>query len=175
MITRLQKINPRFADEKNSISTYFQTNLLSQCFGVFSQSRKPNVFRMIFYPRNRRFFRLQFFCYFVLRDARTFSGLTKENSDFEILKTFFKTFGKLGIGFFALVIDEQEIVVINRRGREDVALVSASELSSLLETAHLLRSPKNAQRLLKALHRALAKTEKPETLEKLREEFEIEK
>ncbi len=73
------------------------------------------------------------------------------------------------------VIDEQEIVVINRRGREDVALVSASELASLLETAHLLRSPKNAQRLLKALHRALAKTEKPETLEKLREEFEIEK
>ena len=73
------------------------------------------------------------------------------------------------------VIDEQEIVVINRRGREDVALVSASELSSLLETAHLLRSPKNAQRLLRALYRAKAKTEKPETLEKLREEFEIEK
>ncbi len=73
------------------------------------------------------------------------------------------------------VIDEQEIVVISRRGREDVALVSASELSSLLETAHLLHSPKNAQRLLKALHRAQAKTEKPETLEKLREEFGIEK
>ncbi len=73
------------------------------------------------------------------------------------------------------VTDEQEIVVINRRGREDVVLVSASELSSLLETAHLLRSPKNAQRLLKALHRAQAKTEKPEALEKLREEFEFEK
>jgi len=73
------------------------------------------------------------------------------------------------------VTDEQEIVIINRRGREDVALVSASELSSLVETAHLLRSPKNAQRLLKALHRAQSKTEKPETLEKLREEFEIEK
>lgn len=73
------------------------------------------------------------------------------------------------------VIDEQEIVVISRRGREAVALVSASELSSLLETAHLLRSPKNAQRLLKALHRAQAKTEKSETLEKLREEFEVEK
>ncbi|MDQ3749554.1 MAG: type II toxin-antitoxin system Phd/YefM family antitoxin [Acidobacteriota bacterium] len=73
------------------------------------------------------------------------------------------------------VTDEQEIIVINRRGREDVALVSASELSSLLETAHLLRSPKNAQRLLRALYRAKGKTEKPETLEKLREEFEIEK
>ncbi|MCY7346824.1 MAG: type II toxin-antitoxin system prevent-host-death family antitoxin [Pyrinomonadaceae bacterium] len=73
------------------------------------------------------------------------------------------------------VTDEQEIVVINRRGHEDVALVSASELGSLLETAHLLRSTKNAQRLLKALHRAQAKTEKSETLENLREEFEIEK
>ena len=73
------------------------------------------------------------------------------------------------------VTDDREIVVINRRGREDVALVSASELSSLLETAHLLRSPKNANRLLKALHRAQAQTEKPETLERLREGFDIEK
>ena len=73
------------------------------------------------------------------------------------------------------VTDEQEIVVINRRGHEDVALVSASELASLLETAHLLRSPKNAQRLLKALHRARNQTEDPKTLEKLREEFAVEK
>lgn len=73
------------------------------------------------------------------------------------------------------VTDEQEIVVINRRGREGVALVSASELASLLETAHLLRSPKNAQRLLKALHRAQTRTKSPESLETLREEFGIEK
>lgn len=72
------------------------------------------------------------------------------------------------------VTDEREIIIINRRGREDVALVSASELESLLETAHLLRSPKNAQRLLKALHRAQAKTEKPESLEKLKQEFDLE-
>jgi antitoxin YefM len=73
------------------------------------------------------------------------------------------------------VTDEQEIIIINRRGREDVALVSASELSSLIESAHLLRSPKNANRLIKALHRAQAQTEKTETLEKLREEFAVEK
>ena len=73
------------------------------------------------------------------------------------------------------VTNDREIVVISRRGREDVALVSASELSGLLETAHLLRSPKNAQRLLKALHRAQSPTENPETLEKLREEFGVEK
>lgn len=59
------------------------------------------------------------------------------------------------------------------RWREDVALVSAAELSSLLETAHLLRSPKNADRLLKALHRAQSKSEKPETLEKLKQEFDV--
>ncbi len=73
------------------------------------------------------------------------------------------------------VTDEREIVIINRRGREDVALINAAELSSLLETAHLLRSPKNANRLLKALRRAQSKTEKPESLEKLREEFDVEK
>jgi len=38
------------------------------------------------------------------------------------------------------VTDDREIVVINRRGREDVAMVTASELSSLLETEYLFRS-----------------------------------
>jgi antitoxin YefM len=75
----------------------------------------------------------------------------------------------------AQVTDDREIVVINRRGQEDVAMVSASELSSLLETAHLLRSPKNAQRLLKALNRAQAKTQKPSSIENLRKEFGVEK
>lgn len=73
------------------------------------------------------------------------------------------------------VTGEREVVIINRRGYEDVALVSASELESLLETAHLLRSPKNSQRLLTALRRAQEKTQQPEPLEKLREEFKVEK
>lgn len=71
------------------------------------------------------------------------------------------------------VIDDREVVVINRRGLEAVAMVSASELSSLLETAHLLRSPKNAQRLLRALTRAQAKTQKPSSMDRLREEFGV--
>lgn len=66
---------------------------------------------------------------------------------------------------------DREIVIINRRGFEDVALVTASELSSLLETAHLLRSPQNAKRLLKALHRAQANTLKAQPVEKLIEEL----
>lgn len=75
----------------------------------------------------------------------------------------------------ARVTDDSEVVVINRRGLEAVAMVSASELSSLLETAHLLRSPKNAQRLLKALTRAQGGSQKPSPLEKLKEEFGVEK
>ena len=43
---------------------------------------------------------------------------------------------------------------IRRRGSEDVALIAADELESLLETAHLLRSPRNADRLLTARQRA---------------------
>jgi antitoxin YefM len=53
------------------------------------------------------------------------------------------------------VTQDREIVIIHRRRGEDAALLAASELASLLETAHLLRSPKNAERLLDALGRAL--------------------
>ena len=55
------------------------------------------------------------------------------------------------------VTHDRETVIIERRGEEKVAMISASELSSLIETAYLLRSPKNAQRLLSALMRALEK------------------
>lgn len=68
-------------------------------------------------------------------------------------------------------VDDRETVVIKRRGSEDVVLVAADELASLQETAHLLRSPKNAARLLRALERALAHTTEPEPLEKLRQEM----
>jgi len=54
------------------------------------------------------------------------------------------------------VIDNREVIIVNRRGKEPVAMISADELSSLVETAHLLRSPKNSQRLLAALQRARA-------------------
>lgn len=51
------------------------------------------------------------------------------------------------------VTDTREPVLIRRRGREPVALIAADELAGWLETAHLLRSPKNAQRLLEASER----------------------
>ena len=61
-------------------------------------------------------------------------------------------------------------VILIQRGREDVALIAASELSSLMETAHLLRSPTNAKRLLTALARAHAQTTQPQAVDDLRRE-----
>ncbi len=52
------------------------------------------------------------------------------------------------------VTDSHEPVVIRRRGKESVALVAASDLSSWMETDYLLRSPRNAQRLKEAMARA---------------------
>jgi antitoxin YefM len=48
----------------------------------------------------------------------------------------------------------REPVIIRRRDGDDVALIALDELQSLMETAHLLRSPRNGERLLKALVRA---------------------
>lgn len=70
--------------------------------------------------------------------------------------------------------EDKEVILINRRNKEDVALISSSELSSLMETAHLLRSPKNAQRLLTALNRALLESEPISTLDKLKKELGFE-
>lgn len=69
------------------------------------------------------------------------------------------------------VAETREAVIIHRRGARDVALVAADELESLTETAHLLRSPKNAKRLIMALRRARAKRLKPQTVDKLRRDF----
>ncbi|WP_259720777.1 type II toxin-antitoxin system Phd/YefM family antitoxin [Synechococcus sp. CS-1328] len=52
------------------------------------------------------------------------------------------------------VVADRDVVVVRRRNGGDVALVAADELEGLLETAHLLRSPRNAARLLSALERA---------------------
>lgn len=69
------------------------------------------------------------------------------------------------------VSENQRIVIISRRGRHDVALISADELSGLLETAHLLRSPKNAERLLTALNRAKSKKLRAKSVAALRKEL----
>ncbi len=54
------------------------------------------------------------------------------------------------------VTGNREAIIIRRRGKEDVALIAASEFRSLLETAHLAASPANARRLDRALRDAKA-------------------
>ena len=69
------------------------------------------------------------------------------------------------------VVDHQETVIVPRKGSRDVALVPASELAGLIETAHLLRSPRNARRLLTSLHRAERARTKPANVAELRREM----
>lgn len=71
------------------------------------------------------------------------------------------------------VAETREALIIHRRGARDVALIAADELESLIETAHLLRSPKNAIRLLTALRRAQGKRLKPQSVDKLRRDFAL--
>ena len=52
--------------------------------------------------------------------------------------------------------DAQEEVILTRHGHEDLALLPARERRSLRETTHLLRSPRNATRLIAALVRSRA-------------------
>ena len=68
------------------------------------------------------------------------------------------------------VTENREIVIIRRRGGEDAALIAADELASLVESAYLLRSPANAQRLLEALGRALRNEGRVMTIDDLRNE-----
>lgn len=69
------------------------------------------------------------------------------------------------------VVSTREPVIIKRRGAEDVALVSAEELSGIMETAHLFRSPKNAERLLSSLARAQTQEMETSSIEDLRKEI----
>jgi antitoxin YefM len=69
------------------------------------------------------------------------------------------------------VVDEQETVIVRRRGSRDVALVPARELAGLMETAHLLRSPENARRLMTALKRAERGKTRPSGVTDLRREI----
>ncbi|MBW1939934.1 MAG: type II toxin-antitoxin system prevent-host-death family antitoxin [Deltaproteobacteria bacterium] len=72
------------------------------------------------------------------------------------------------------VAQNREVVIIQRRGSEDVAMIAADELSGILETAHLLRSPANAKRLLSALENVRKGLGTPQTIDLLRDEVGLE-
>jgi len=68
-------------------------------------------------------------------------------------------------------IANREPIIIRRRGKEKMAMMPADELAGLIETAHLLRSPRNAERLLSALARARNAEGRTEDLQALKEEL----
>jgi antitoxin YefM len=49
------------------------------------------------------------------------------------------------------VCDDQSPIIITRKNKRSVVMLSLDEYNSLTETAHLLRSPKNALRILEAI------------------------
>lgn len=51
------------------------------------------------------------------------------------------------------VVNDREEVVVTRSGHEPVVIVSLDEFEALRETAYLMRSPRNARRLLDAMER----------------------
>ena len=53
--------------------------------------------------------------------------------------------------YFEKVFNMRKPLFISRPKGQDMVLMSKSEYTSMQETFHLLRSPKNAKRLLKAV------------------------
>lgn len=49
------------------------------------------------------------------------------------------------------VCERHEPVIITRNGQDSVVMLSLEDFKSLEETAYLLRSPKNAKRLLESI------------------------
>jgi antitoxin YefM len=70
-----------------------------------------------------------------------------------------------------MTVATREPVVISRRGSESVVMLPIDEWEGLVDTAHLLRSPANAKRLLAALQRLQAGEGETLTLGELRSRF----
>jgi antitoxin YefM len=67
--------------------------------------------------------------------------------------------------------DNREIVVVQRRGKDDVAIIALDELERLLETDYLHRSPANRKRLEQSIASSKAGKGIKLTLEQLRVRF----
>ena len=69
-------------------------------------------------------------------------------------------------------VQDRETIIITRRNGDRIALIAADELASYEETAHLLRSPANARRLLEALRESHADEVVPFDFAELRERLQ---
>lgn len=68
-------------------------------------------------------------------------------------------------------VNDREVIIVRRRNAGAAAIISADELESLMETAHLFSSPRNAELLLAARDRALRGEGRQMTVAELRQEF----
>ncbi|AFY55463.1 prevent-host-death family protein [Rivularia sp. PCC 7116] len=73
-----------------------------------------------------------------------------------------------------LVVQNNQVYIINRRDGENVALITESDLRSLVETVYLLKTPANANRLLDAIEESKSGKIKSQTIEELQQELGIE-
>jgi antitoxin YefM len=79
-------------------------------------------------------------------------------------------------GFFKLLeqlAENNQVFIINRRDGENVALISESDLTSLIETVYLLRSPANGRRVLKAIAESQSGKIQPQTIAEFKQELGI--
>ncbi|MEM8722354.1 MAG: type II toxin-antitoxin system prevent-host-death family antitoxin [Cyanobacteria bacterium P01_G01_bin.39] len=79
-------------------------------------------------------------------------------------------------GFFKLleqVAQNHQVYIVNRRDGENVALISQSDLNSLIETVYLLRSPANGNRLLNAIAKSQSGKIKSQSIAELKQELGI--
>ena len=72
------------------------------------------------------------------------------------------------------VYERRQIIVIKRQNGKNIALIAEEELSSLLESVYLLRSPENAKRLFRALEWAESGEGVSQSLEDLKQEINLE-
>lgn len=74
-------------------------------------------------------------------------------------------------GLLEQVVQNHQVFIIHRREGENVAMISESDLRSLVETVYLLRSPANARRLLDALLESQTGKIQPQTPAELKQEL----
>lgn len=71
------------------------------------------------------------------------------------------------------VVDNHQVFIINRRDGDNAAIISESDLKSLIETVYLLRNPANGRRLLDAIDQSYSGQIKPQTIAQLKQELGI--
>lgn len=74
-------------------------------------------------------------------------------------------------GLLEQVVQNHQVFIIHRREGENVAMISESDLRSLVETVYLLRSPANARRLLDAIEESQSGKIQPQMLVELKQEL----